>query len=108
VRAADIACRYGGDEFIIALPRTGGDAAQALGQRVQVRLRETCAFATPPYPWGMLTVTIGIASYPQDGEFASIEDLIRVADRRLYAGKGSGRNIVVWQDHGPLSHAAEA
>jgi diguanylate cyclase (GGDEF)-like protein len=98
VRAADIACRYGGDEFIIALPRTDGEAAQALGQRVQVRLRETCAFASPPYPWGMLTVTIGIASYPADGAFSSIEDLIRVADRRLYAGKRSGRNAVVWSD----------
>jgi diguanylate cyclase (GGDEF)-like protein len=98
VRAADVACRYGGDEFIIALPRTDGEAAQALGHRVQVRLRETCAFASPPYPWGMLTVTIGIASYPADGAVANVEDLVRVADRRLYAGKHSGRNVVVWNE----------
>jgi diguanylate cyclase (GGDEF)-like protein len=108
VRAADIACRYGGDEFVIALPRTGGDAARALGQRVQIRLRETCAFASPPYPWGMLTVTIGIASFPGDGEFSTIEDLIRVADRRLYDGKRSGRNVVVWQDEEPLPRASGA
>lgn len=99
VRAADIACRYGGDEFIIALPRTDGDAAQALGERVRVRLRETCAFASPPFPWGTITVTIGIASYPGDGHFTAVDDLVRVADRRLYAGKHSGRDVVVGQDH---------
>jgi diguanylate cyclase (GGDEF)-like protein len=98
VRAADIACRYGGDEFIIVLPRTEADAARALGERIQIRLREHCAFASPPYPWGTLTVTIGIGSSPRDGRFASIEDFVRVADRRLYEGKRAGRNVVVWED----------
>jgi diguanylate cyclase (GGDEF)-like protein len=98
VRAADVACRYGGDEFIVALPRTNGESARALGERVQLRLRDTCAVASPPYPWGMLTVTIGIACYPDDGNFTTIEEFIRVADRRLYHGKHTGRNIVVWTD----------
>ncbi len=95
VRAADIACRYGGDEFVVVLPRTGANAARALAERVQIRLRETCAFASPPFPWGMLTVTIGIGCHAQDGDIASIEDLVRIADRRLYEGKRAGRNIVV-------------
>ena len=81
-RAADIACRFGGDEFVVLLPRTEADAARALGERFQVRLRESCAFASPPFPWGNLTVTIDIASHPGDGDFATIEDLIRVADCR--------------------------
>jgi diguanylate cyclase (GGDEF)-like protein len=98
VRAADIACRYGGDEFVVVLPRTGADAARALGERIQVRLREICAFASPPYPWGTITATIGIASYPADGNLATIEDLVRVADRRLYEGKRAGRNAVTWTD----------
>lgn len=97
VRAADIACRYGGDEFVIALPRTHGDDALALAQRVQVRLRETCAFASPPYPWGTLTVTVGIACYPEDGDFERLEELVRMADMRLYEGKRAGGNIVVWK-----------
>lgn len=98
VRAADIACRYGGDEFIVVLPRTGAEAARALGERIQVRLREACAFASPPFPWGMLTTTIGIASFPGDGDFTTLEDMVRMADRRLYEGKRSGRNVVVWAD----------
>jgi diguanylate cyclase (GGDEF)-like protein len=101
VRAADIACRYGGDEFIVVLPRIDADAARAVGERIQVRLRETCAFAAPPYPWGMVTVTTGIASFPNDGDFTAVEDLVRVADRRLYEGKRSGRNAVVWADLRP-------
>jgi len=114
VRAADIACRYGGDEFIVVLPRTDAEAARALAERIQVRLRETCAFASPPYPWGMLTATVGIASCPRDGRFDSLEDLIRVADRRLYDGKRSGRNVVVSDDPvltavpNPPARAAEA
>ena len=101
VRAADIACRFGGDEFVVLLPRTEAEAARALGERFQVRLRESCAFASPPYPWGTLTVTIGIASYPGDGEFATVEDLVRVADRRLYDGKRAGRGRVVSSDPDP-------
>jgi diguanylate cyclase (GGDEF)-like protein len=102
VRAADIACRFGGDEFVVLLPRTEADEARALGERFQVRLRESCAFAAPPYPWGTITVTIGIASHPGDGDFATIEDLVRVADRRLYDGKGVGRGLVVWSDPEPF------
>ena len=82
----------------MVLPRTNADAARALGERIQVRLREICAFASPPYPWGTITATIGIASYPADGDFAVIEDLVRIADRRLYEGKRAGRNAVTWTD----------
>ncbi len=52
VRAADIACRYGGDEFVIVLPRTDADAARAVAERFQARLRETCVFADPPSSLG--------------------------------------------------------
>jgi diguanylate cyclase (GGDEF)-like protein len=104
VRAADIACRYGGDEFVIVLPRTDGEAARALAERFQTRLRETCAFAVPPYPWGMVTTTVGIACYPADGAFETVEDLVRVADSRLYEGKRAGGNCVVSESaHGPAA-----
>jgi diguanylate cyclase (GGDEF)-like protein len=98
VRAADIACRYGGDEFVIVLPRTDAGDARALAERFQVRLREACAFADPPHPWGSITTTIGIASYPGDGDFDTVEDLVRVADMRLYAGKSTGGNCVIATD----------
>ena len=62
-----------------------------------MRLREKCAFASPPFPWGTLTITAGIACYPVDGDFTTIQDLIAVADMRLYEGKRAGGNIVVWE-----------
>jgi diguanylate cyclase (GGDEF)-like protein len=101
VRAADIACRFGGDEFVVLLPRTEAEAAGALGERVRARLRESCAAASPPYPWGAITATIGIASHPADGDFTTVEDLVRVADRRLYEGKRAGRDRVVWEERSP-------
>lgn len=101
VRAADIACRYGGDEFVVVLPRTDAQAARALAERVQARLRETCAFASPPFPWGTITLTIGIGSYPADGDIRTVEDLVRIADRRLYVGKRAGKNTVVSEDAAP-------
>lgn len=107
VRAADIACRYGGDEFVIVLPRTDAEAARALAERCQLRLRERCAFRAPPYPWGTLTLTIGIASHPADDDFASIEGLVAVADMRLYEGKRAGGNVVVGDTtagSGPVPH----
>ena len=91
VRAADIACRFGGDEFVVLLPRTEAEAAGALGERVQVRLRESCAFRVPSLSRGAaITATIGIASHPADGDFTTIEDLVRVADRRLVRGQARG------------------
>ena len=101
VRAADVACRFGGDEFVVLLPRTEAEAAGALGERVRARLRESCAAASPPYPWGAITATIGIASHPADGNFTTVEDLVRVANRRLYEGKRGGRDRVVWEERSP-------
>jgi hypothetical protein len=42
--------------------------------------RTGAAFASPPYPWGAITVTIGIAACPGDGHFSTLEDLVRLAE----------------------------
>ncbi|MCC7126251.1 MAG: GGDEF domain-containing protein [Acidobacteria bacterium] len=101
VRAADIACRYGGDEFVVLLPRTDLAAARALAERIQARLRHHCASASPAYPWGTLTLTFGIAANPTDGHFTVVEELMRLADTRLYAGKRAGGNCVISADDAP-------
>jgi diguanylate cyclase (GGDEF)-like protein len=101
VRAADVACRYGGDEFVVLLPSTDGDEARAFAERLQVRLRERCIALQPRPAWGMLSVTVGIATYPNDGDASTIEALVRVADSRLYEGKRGGRDRVI----GPVTAA---
>ena len=93
-RSADIPCRYGGDEFVIVL-RAGAADAQAFAERFRAGLRERCEKQAPTQLWQHVTTTIGIATYPADSGINTAEDMIRVADTRLYEGKHSGRDRVV-------------
>jgi len=101
VRPSDTPCRYGGDEFVVLLSGADASAAAGFAERFRASLFERCRTASPPFPWGYVTTTIGIASYPADGDPESPGDFIRVADRRLYFGKQAGRDIVIapGQDH---------
>jgi diguanylate cyclase (GGDEF)-like protein len=101
VRSSDLACRYGGDEFVVLMPRTDGDEARAFAERFRARLRERCISMTPPPLWGRLTATVGIATHPYDAEAATLDSLMRLADQRLYEGKRAGRDRVVWPELGP-------
>jgi diguanylate cyclase (GGDEF)-like protein/PAS domain S-box-containing protein len=77
-RSIDTAARYGGDEFAIILPETGAREADAVGRRICERLsgdREE----------PQLSVSVGIAVYPEDG--MTIEGLFHAADRALYKMK---------------------
>ena len=95
VRAADVPCRYGGDEFVVLLSRADVDAAGAFAERFRSGLAERCRTANPPLQSGPVTTTIGIASYPADREASTPEGMMALADRRLYAGKNAGRNRTV-------------
>lgn len=90
-RPADRLARYGGEEFTILLPETGASGALTMAERI----RETLAhYAIPldPGPTVNLTVSIGVATYPEDSD--SAEKLIGAADQALYAAKRAGRNRV--------------
>ena len=91
-RASDLVCRYGGEEFCLILPATPLEAAAQLAARIRGEIPAACARAGVGR--GLrLTVTIGIAAYPEDG--ADMEALMRAADQRLYQGKDAGRDRVV-------------
>jgi diguanylate cyclase (GGDEF)-like protein len=91
-RNTDIVGRYGGEEFVIAMPDTPPAAAD---QKLD-EVRQLIA-ATPirTKDGGSVTVTIsaGVAGFPRDG--AHEEDVVAVADARLFQAKGSGRNRIV-------------
>lgn len=101
LRAADNVSRYGGEEFLVILPRT--DEAGARG--VAERLRENINALQLPHiasPTGSLTISIGVAtlyacdSLPPDTPLHMIASgLIHQADTALYAAKNRGRNQVV-------------
>ena len=88
-RGSDIVCRYGGEEFCLILPGASPDSALLLAGRI----REAVPVACVRDDLGAVTVTIGVATYPGDGMEG--DAIMRAADRRLYRGKGAGRDCVV-------------
>lgn len=88
LRATDWVCRYGGEEFLVVLP--GANPATAARIAEELRHKVSAWQGVPDLP---LSVSIGVASLPDDGVLPGT--LLQVADRRLYAGKRAGRNRVV-------------
>jgi diguanylate cyclase (GGDEF)-like protein len=91
LRFTDVAARYGGDEFLVMLPDTPARGALEVAERIRLAIEEM-PFAAEA---GRVpcTVSIGVASYPQDGR--SMDALLARADRALYLAKEGGRNQVV-------------
>ena len=90
VRMADIIGRYGGEEFVILLPRTHLDAARLLAERLCQRVDST-PIATNKGEM-KITVSVGVAAV-RDSTL-DVEELIRQADDAMYAAKQGGRNRV--------------
>jgi len=95
VRTTDLACRYGGEEFVVLLPRTFLEEACRVAERVRQGAK---ALVFDPIPPGgdrpvraSISVSLGVAEY-RGG--LSAEDLVRRADRALYAAKEAGRDRV--------------
>jgi diguanylate cyclase (GGDEF)-like protein len=90
-RSSDVACRYGGEEFIIVLP---GATLEAACQRAEY-LRNAFEKAEILYEGKILQATLsaGVSAYPCHGSKG--DDLIRAADAALYGAKRTGRNKVV-------------
>lgn len=93
VRQSDIVGRYGGEEFAVVLPETDKQSATILAQRLCEVVANT---PFPGYPGGAsvrCTISIGVASYPDDG--LAVSDLVAAADAALYRAKRYGKNRVV-------------
>ena len=85
-RSFSVVTRYGGDEFAIILVNTTKAGAITYGERIRAVLEQHT------FEHGTTTVSLGIASLPDDG--VSADDLIVAADRALYDAKRLGRNRV--------------
>ena len=89
-RAIDLVAKYGGDEFLIILPQTRLDGAVSMGERITQAVANT---AFPHCRPKDITVSIGVASFPQHG--ATMETLLAAADEALFRAKRAGRNCVL-------------
>jgi two-component system cell cycle response regulator len=83
-RAMDTAARYGGDEFAVVLPEASSEAATSVCRRICERLAKDGEVPN-------VTVSVGAAVFPQDGE--TIDALFNAADRALYGMKGRSDGI---------------
>ena len=96
VRAADAACRYGGDEFVVVLTTADAPSARIFADRLRQNIRANSQSLTPVPGWVPASVSIGVATAPADGR--TLEDLLHVADARLYTGKRQGGDTIVGPD----------
>lgn len=88
IRKTDFCGRYGGEEFLVVLPRTGGTGAAALAERMRAAVSGTPMHAADGHPF-TLTASFGASECCQDDDEDS---LVGRADRALYRAKDKGRN----------------
>ncbi|MDQ3667231.1 MAG: diguanylate cyclase [Acidobacteriota bacterium] len=97
LRSADVACRYGGEEFGILLPQTPLNEASVIAERMRQRVAETVYPHGKSQPVGRVTISIGISSFYKHVD--TPDRIIAAADRALYAAKRKGKNrIELYQD----------
>lgn len=96
-RRIDMPARIGGDEFVVICPETTKLDARLVAER----LRHAVQRLTDPHGKSLgITVSIGIASFPDDGDLP--EEVLQRADRALYEAKALGKNrVCCWGDFSP-------
>ncbi len=92
IRSGDIACRYGGEEFVIIMPKASYENTIKRGKQIKVQ------FESMPIPvgvdqQGLLTISLGISNYPMHG--LNRDTILNNADMALYKAKRLGKNRVV-------------
>ena len=94
-RQEDVPCRYGGEEFVLLSPGMSAEVSLARAEALRERIESACWL--DEFPDLRCTVSIGIATVPEDGD--STLALLRAADQALYAAKAAGRNRVHVSSH---------
>ncbi|MBO6513562.1 MAG: diguanylate cyclase [Phycisphaerales bacterium] len=102
IRKSDIACRYGGEEFVLILPETDPEKAKGLCERIREDIE---GMSWPMHPDRNITISMGIAG-ATGAPTQQVEPWIAIADSNLYRAKEAGRNqIVCSETPGSLNQA---
>ncbi len=105
VRAGDLACRYGGEEFSLILAEVDTEGAYKCVESIREAIKHLSLHHRGQI-LSVITVSAGIATYPAHGD--NSEDLIRAADEALYRAKKAGRDCVfVYQSSEKSTQSAD-
>jgi diguanylate cyclase (GGDEF)-like protein len=92
LRSADVALRYGGEEFCILLPQTGLVEAKAIAERIREHVSMTRFPHGETQPLGRVTISVGVSTFSKNID--TYDKIIAAADRALYESKSMGKNRV--------------
>jgi len=92
-RKMDFVCRYGGEEFAIILPETERNEAFLIAERLRQDIEKHPFIHEEILPDKKLTVSVGVASFPENGNLPS--DIVASSDKALYQAKSKGKNSVI-------------
>jgi diguanylate cyclase (GGDEF)-like protein/PAS domain S-box-containing protein len=91
IRAGDIACRYGGDEFLLVLPNASAETAFARAEEWRVGIEESSVYWME---WSeSTTLSAGVAAFPTHG--STPDEIMMAADHALYEAKSEGRDRTI-------------
>jgi diguanylate cyclase (GGDEF)-like protein len=91
LRAGDVACRYGGEEFLLILPEATLEVTTRRAEQLRLHVKQM-SVSYQEKPLGPVTISLGVAVFPDHGPGA--EELIKSADAALYRAKAEGRDRV--------------
>jgi diguanylate cyclase (GGDEF)-like protein len=103
LRSADVASRYGGEEFSILLPQTSLAEATAIAERIRRRVERARYPHGKTQPHGAVTISIGVSAF--SSTLNAPENIIGAADRALYLAKRQGKNRVHFHAETPAEAA---
>jgi diguanylate cyclase (GGDEF)-like protein len=92
LRAADVASRYGGEEFCILLPQTAVTEAGVIADRIRQRVSTTEFPHGKAQPLGQVTISVGVSTFTKNIDTS--ENIIAAADRALYQAKSLGKDRI--------------
>ena len=93
VRGIDLACRFGGEEFVVVMPDTEGAVAEKVAERIRAEIARSPFSVGREGKTAEVTISVGVSSVLKGSD--TVDGLIKRADIALYEAKNSGRNRVV-------------